>query len=77
MEQSSITIIVKPKAGLKIRRPDTKAFLSEKGERVPNNTFWKRRLLDGDVEEVKETQTKKQDDVPAKAEPKTEKKGGK
>jgi uncharacterized protein DUF2635 len=47
------TIFVKPKAGFKIRRPDTNSLLSEDGESVPKNTFWARRLLDGDVVEAK------------------------
>lgn len=73
------TLMVKPKAGLVIRRPDSKAILSENGERVPNTTFWQRRLLDGDVEEVKETKKHKQEDVAAE-EPEQRapsKKGGK
>lgn len=58
------TIFVKPKAGLKIRRPETKAFLAEAGEKVPKNTFWARRLADGDViEAVEPKQEQKQKDV--------------
>lgn len=48
-----MNIFVMPKEGLKIRRPDTKRFLSSDGENVPNNSFWKRRLSDGDVLEIK------------------------
>lgn len=54
------TIFVKPKAGLQIRRPDTKAFLSENGERVPKSNFWARRILDGDVTESEEMKQKQQ-----------------
>lgn len=42
-------IFVKPKEGLKIKRPDTNRFLAPEGEDVPNSTFWQRRLTDGDV----------------------------
>lgn len=42
-------MFVKPKAGLKIARPDTRTVLKDEGEEVPANTFWRRRLIDGDV----------------------------
>lgn len=73
------TLIVKPTGDLVIRRPDSKAILSKDGERVPDTTFWRRRLLDGDVEEVKETKKHKQEDVAAEEieQPKSSKKGGK
>jgi len=46
-------MFIKPKAGLKIRHPKSKLFLQEEGEEVLLNTFWRRRLNDGDVIEVK------------------------
>lgn len=42
-------MFVKPKEGIKIRRPDTGVHLDADGEFVPKNTFWARRVLDGDV----------------------------
>lgn len=42
-------IFVKPKEGLKIRRPDTGSMLPEEGELVPDTPFWQRRVLDEDV----------------------------
>lgn len=43
---------IKPKEGLKIKRPDNGRYLNPEGEDVPKNTFWARRLADGDVVEV-------------------------
>lgn len=74
------TIFVKPKAGLKIRRPDTNSFLSEDGENVPNTTFWQRRLLDKDVELVEAKKEKQELEAKAEdvaAEEKPAKKGSK
>lgn len=42
--------ILKPKKGYKIRRPDTKTFLAESGEKIKLDSFWRRRIKDGDVE---------------------------
>lgn len=43
---------VKPKAGKMVRDPISLALLPENGRNVPNNTFWRRRLRDGDIELV-------------------------
>lgn len=41
---------IKPKAGLRIRHPLTKLPIPETGIDVPDtDTFWTRRLADGDV----------------------------
>lgn len=41
---------VKPaREGLVIRDPHTKRPLPAEGARVPDNSFWNRRLADGDV----------------------------
>lgn len=69
------SIFVKPKSGVKIRRPETKALLSPEGENVPNNTFWKRRIADGDV--IVSQKIKKQKDGGMKAPVQPNKDGGK
>ena len=44
---------VKPAPGLKIRMPERKMrHLSEAGEAVEVNEYWRRRLADGDVVKV-------------------------
>lgn len=45
------TIFVKPAENLKITVPvnGTYRFLSEDGEAVPRNTYWLRRIKEGDV----------------------------
>jgi hypothetical protein len=52
-------MFIKPKDGLKIRRPDNKKFLAIEGEEVPKNSFWLRRILDGDVYEPQKVSEKK------------------
>ena len=47
---------IKPRAGLKIRHPLTKLHISADGIDIQPDTFWTRRLADGDVVEVKEVQ---------------------
>ncbi len=47
-----MNIFVKPKEGLKVLRPDNGRALDPAGEAVPKNTFWMRRIADGDVVEV-------------------------
>lgn len=59
-------MFVKPKNGLSVRCPVRGEALPEVGAEVPDNTFWRRRLKDGDVSLVQETgvknATKKEDD---------------
>ncbi|XTZ40070.1 DUF2635 domain-containing protein [Salmonella enterica] len=50
-------MFVKPKAGVSVRCPVRGEALPKEGARVPDNTFWRRRLRDGDVELV-ETKNK-------------------
>jgi hypothetical protein len=45
-------IFVKPKDGVTIRRPDTGRMLAAEGEKVVRDTFWRRRIAEGDVEEI-------------------------
>lgn len=48
-------MIVKPaKSGLVIRDPFTKRALADEGGRVPDTSFWRRRIADGDVVLVEE-----------------------
>lgn len=43
-------MFVKPAPGLKVRLPDNpRAFLPEDGADVERDSFWMRRLFDGDV----------------------------
>lgn len=66
-----MTIFVKPKNGILIKRPDNGRFLKPEGETVPKNSFWRRRLNDGDVLETRASE-------PVKAAPKhAQKTGGK
>ena len=55
-----MTIFIKPKNGLKILRPDNGRFLRPEGEKVPNTTFWRRRIFDGDVIETKQMSASKE-----------------
>lgn len=43
-------MFVKPKDGMKVRRPEKPfAALPAEGAEVPDDSFWNRRLGDGDV----------------------------
>lgn len=42
-------MFVKPNNGLRVRDPVKGSPLPESGAEVPDNTFWRRRLRDGDV----------------------------
>jgi len=46
------TLNIKPKAGLDVLDPVSFAPLAADGEAKPRNTYWLRRLRDGDVEET-------------------------
>lgn len=48
--KKSTLIRLKPaREGLILRKPPGGTPLRAEGENVPNNTFWRRRLRDGDV----------------------------
>ena len=50
---------VKPEPGLIVRRPNPPYLpLKESGENVPDNSYWKRRINDGSVKEIKESEKK-------------------
>ncbi len=42
-------MFVRPAPGKKVRDPRTKLHIPEAGIEVPEDTYWTRRLLDGDV----------------------------
>ena len=46
------TMFVKPAPGLKVRHPETRFHIPDEGTRVPRDSYWTRRLVDGDVIEV-------------------------
>lgn len=50
-------MFVKPNNGLSVRDPVKGTPLPEKGAEVPDNTFWQRRLRDGDVVPAKMTES--------------------
>lgn len=56
-------LFVKPaNAGAVIRDPRTKRQLSDKGGRVPDSVFWRRRLIAGEVVEIAEATPASGDD---------------
>jgi hypothetical protein len=48
------TATLKPAPGLVVRDPTTRQPLAEQGEPKPLDTYWCRRLFDGDVHQVPE-----------------------
>lgn len=58
-------MLVKPADGRLIRCPVRGTVLPESGEDVPENIFWTRRLRDGDVVRVKDSQKPVTAAVPA------------
>lgn len=46
-------MFIKPRKGLLIRNPATKALLTKEGCEVPETLFWLRRLKCGDVQIAK------------------------
>lgn len=57
-EANASTFWVKPAHGLSVRDPMSLKTLPEEGAEVLNNSFWQRRIRDGDVTVV-EGKTKK------------------
>lgn len=47
-------LIVQPVDGVFVRdpRPGKPKFLPQAGDAVPNDTYWRRRITDGDVKEA-------------------------
>ena len=54
------TLNIKPAPGLTVRKPGG-AVLSEEGETVPKNSYWLRRVNDGDVVFIKPKTKRKED----------------
>lgn len=48
----SDTVFVKPAKHVRVRDPVTATPLDEHGEDKPRNSYWLRRLADGDVREA-------------------------
>lgn len=43
------TLVVRPAPGVRVRDPFTRAHLAAGGATVPDTTYWRRRLIAGDV----------------------------
>ena len=54
----SRTIFVTASPGLVVIKPDTQKPLASEGETVPYNSFWIRRLQEGDVVQSKPLKAK-------------------
>ena len=54
-------IKVKPKQGVMVRDPETREPLKAEGEMKPRDTYWLRRIKDGDVIEVKTQRNQKKE----------------
>ncbi|OCG27188.1 DUF2635 domain-containing protein [Gilliamella sp. HK2] len=50
---------IKPSSGVTVRDPETLEPLAESGELKPKNSYWLRRLNDGDIEVVEQAKKKK------------------
>lgn len=59
-------IWVTPKSGVKVRHPQTGQHVPDTGMLVTPDSFWARRLADGDVVEGRAPHAAAQDDVKAK-----------
>lgn len=53
-------MFVKPATGLQVRDPDLLDLIPEAGREVPETDYWIRRVIDGDVVEVKAKGSKEQ-----------------
>ncbi|MFQ1018668.1 DUF2635 domain-containing protein [Gilliamella sp. CG13] len=49
---------IKPVSGVTVRDPETLDPLAESGELKPKNSYWLRRLNDGDIEVVEPAKKK-------------------
>lgn len=49
---------IKPVSGVTVRDPETLEPLAESGELKPKNSYWLRRLNDGDIEVVEQAKKK-------------------
>lgn len=53
-----IEFCIKPANGVTVRDPETLDPLAESGELKPKNSYWLRRLNDGDIEVVEPAKKK-------------------
>lgn len=44
-----MSMFIRPKNGILIRDPKTNLYVLPEGKTVENNSFWRRRIKDGDV----------------------------
>lgn len=59
MEKNKVpTFKIKPKQGVTVKDPKTFKPLKPEGENKPRNTYWLRRVQDGDCTIVKPTASK-------------------
>ncbi|NOI79237.1 DUF2635 domain-containing protein [Vibrio tubiashii] len=59
MEKTQVTTFkIKPKQGFTVKDPKTFKPLKPEGEDKPRNTYWLRRVQDGDCTVVKPTASK-------------------
>lgn len=49
-----MSLNLKPAPGRRVRDPITLALLAPEGESKPDNSYWQRKLRDGDVELIPE-----------------------
>jgi hypothetical protein len=59
---------VKPREGVNVRRVESGKHIDAKGEDVPNNSYYRRRIKDGDLIDI--NAAKSDTKVAAKKEPK-------
>jgi hypothetical protein len=50
---------IKPKAGKRVVFPRSRRVLKDAGERVEIDTYWRRRIIDGDCELISPPEPKK------------------
>ncbi len=53
------TRTVRAVPGRLVKDPETRMVITGEAVAVPDSTFWRRRIKDGDVEEVKKTKSAK------------------
>lgn len=66
MPNSQVRYYILPAAGRKVRDPDTEKFdpIPAAGKSVPQTSYWRRRLRDGDVVEGKPPKPEKTESKP-------------
>ena len=54
----SDTVVLKPAGHNLVRNPDTGGHIDKSGQPIVLNSYWRRRIKDGDVTEVKQEKAK-------------------